>query len=84
MELLVVIWLIFGGLIGWVASLLSERSSSQRKFLYIAIGSIGSVMGGLIITNLIGPAIESMSLISFLLAIPVAVFLLSLFEYTAK
>lgn len=48
--------LVVGGVIGWLASLLMRTDAQQGVFLNVIVGIIGAVLAGLIITPLIGGA----------------------------
>ena len=39
-------WLLFGGLVGWIASKLMGTDAQQGIFLNIVVGVIGAVIGG--------------------------------------
>ena len=41
-----IIWLIVGGLIGWVASLVMRTDAKQGIFLNIVVGIVGAMLGG--------------------------------------
>ncbi len=49
-----IIWLIVGGLIGWVASLIMRTDAQQGLLLNIVVGIIGALLGGWLISPLIG------------------------------
>jgi uncharacterized membrane protein YeaQ/YmgE (transglycosylase-associated protein family) len=48
------IWLIVGGLVGWLASLIMRTDANQGVFLNIVVGIVGAFLGGLLISPLIG------------------------------
>jgi uncharacterized membrane protein YeaQ/YmgE (transglycosylase-associated protein family) len=50
----ILIWLIVGGLIGWIASLVMMTDARQGMLLNIAAGIIGALLGGWLITPLVG------------------------------
>jgi uncharacterized membrane protein YeaQ/YmgE (transglycosylase-associated protein family) len=52
----IVIWLVVGGLIGWVASMIMKTNAQQGLVLNIVVGIIGSVIGGWLIAPLLGAA----------------------------
>jgi uncharacterized membrane protein YeaQ/YmgE (transglycosylase-associated protein family) len=52
----IVIWLIVGGLIGWVASMIMRTDAQQGIILNVVVGIIGSVIGGWLISPLLGAA----------------------------
>jgi len=49
-----VIWLIVGGVIGWIASLLMRTNSRQGLLLDIVVGIVGALVAGLLLTPLFG------------------------------
>ena len=49
-----IIWLIVGGIIGWIASLIMKTDAQQGLFLNIVVGIVGSLLGGWLIAPLIG------------------------------
>ena len=49
-----IIWLIVGGIIGWVASLIMKRDAQQGIILNVIVGIIGSFLGGFLIAPLLG------------------------------
>lgn len=67
-----IIWLIIGGVVGWLASLVMRTDAQQGIFLNIIVGIVGAFIGGLIMNrgtiNNTGLSIESF-LVSLLGAI---------------
>jgi uncharacterized membrane protein YeaQ/YmgE (transglycosylase-associated protein family) len=49
-----ILWLIVGGLIGWVASIIMHTNDTQGKFLNVIVGIVGAFLGGLVIAPLLG------------------------------
>lgn len=49
-----IIWLIIGGLIGWVASMLMRTDGQQGMFLNVIVGVVGAALGGWLISPLVG------------------------------
>lgn len=49
-----IIWLIVGGLIGWVASMIMKTDAQQGLILNIVVGIVGAMLGGWLISPLIG------------------------------
>lgn len=50
----IILWLIAGAVIGWVASRIMGTSSQQGLFLDIVVGVIGAVLAGWFLTPLFG------------------------------
>ena len=49
-----IIWLIVGGLIGWVASMIMKTDAQQGMLLNIIVGIVGAFLGGWLISPLVG------------------------------
>ncbi len=49
-----IIWLIVGGIVGWLASLVMRTDGQQGIFLNIVVGIVGAFLGGLLISPLLG------------------------------
>jgi uncharacterized membrane protein YeaQ/YmgE (transglycosylase-associated protein family) len=50
----VVIWLVVGGLVGWVASLLMRTDARQGVVMNVVVGIVGAFLGGWILSPLVG------------------------------
>jgi len=50
----IIIWLVVGGLIGWLASMVMKTNDSQGLILNIVVGIIGAALAGWFISPLIG------------------------------
>lgn len=48
------IWLIVGGVIGWLASLVMKTDQQQGIVLNIVVGIVGAMLGGWFISPLVG------------------------------
>lgn len=72
-----IIWLIVGGVIGWLASLIMRTDAQQGIMLNIAVGIIGAFIGGWIFS---GGTINNapLTLKSFLVSLVGAVILLAI------
>ena len=49
-----IIWLVVGGLIGWVASMVMKTDAQQGVMLNIVVGIVGAFLGGWLISPLVG------------------------------
>jgi uncharacterized membrane protein YeaQ/YmgE (transglycosylase-associated protein family) len=47
-------WLVVGGLLGWVASMIMGTNDRQGKLLNIVVGIIGAFLGGLLLAPIFG------------------------------
>ena len=51
-----IIILIVGGILGWLASIVMRTDGQQGLFLNVVVGIVGAVLAGFLITPLIGGA----------------------------
>jgi uncharacterized membrane protein YeaQ/YmgE (transglycosylase-associated protein family) len=49
-----ILWLIVGGIIGWIASMVMRTDAQQGIFLNIIVGIVGALLAGWLITPLVG------------------------------
>ena len=72
-----IIWLIVGGIIGWLASIIMRTDAQQGIFLNIVVGIVGAFIGGLIIS---GGSINNapLNITSFLVSLLGAIVLLAI------
>lgn len=49
-----IVWLVVGGVIGWLASLIMKTDGQQGVILNIVVGIAGAALGGLVISPLVG------------------------------
>ena len=49
-----IIWLIVGGIIGWLASMIMKTDGQQGIILNVIVGIVGSFLGGWLIAPLLG------------------------------
>jgi uncharacterized membrane protein YeaQ/YmgE (transglycosylase-associated protein family) len=50
----IIIWLIIGGIVGWLASLIMRTDGQQGILLNIVVGVVGAFLGGLLLSPLLG------------------------------
>jgi len=74
----IILWIIFGGLAGWIASLIMHTDAQQGIILNIIIGIVGASLGGFIMSLLGESGVNGFNVYSFLVAIGGAVVLLYL------
>jgi uncharacterized membrane protein YeaQ/YmgE (transglycosylase-associated protein family) len=72
-----IIWIVFGGLAGWIATILTGDDPRFGVIGNVVIGIIGAYLGGWISGRVFqGPAITGFDIRSFLIAIVGSVVLL--------
>ena len=72
-----ILWLIIGGVIGWIASMIMRTDAQQGIFLNIIVGIVGAFIGGLILS---GGSINNqpLTLTSFIVSLLGAIVLLAI------
>ena len=49
-----IVWLVVGGLVGWVASMIMGTDAQQGILLNIVVGVVGAFVAGLVLSPLVG------------------------------
>ena len=76
-----IVWLIVGGFIGWVASLIMRTDGQQGTLLNIVVGVVGAFVAGLFLTPLFGGTTinqSNFSIAAMLISLGGAVILLAI------
>ena len=50
----IIIWLVIGGVVGWLASIIMRRDGQQGIILNIVVGIVGALIAGFVIAPLLG------------------------------
>ena len=83
----IILWVIIGGVVGWLASIVMRRDGSQGIILNIVVGIIGALLGGWLIGPILGaPSINSgvISIGSLLVSFLGAVVLLAIVNLISR
>jgi len=76
-----IIWLIIGGVVGWLASIIMRTDGQQGILLNVIVGIVGAFLGGLLISPLLGAGTinnSGLSVATFLVSLGGAVILLAI------
>lgn len=49
-----IVWLIVGGIVGWLASMLMRTDAQQGIVLNVIVGIVGAALGGWLLSPLVG------------------------------
>jgi len=49
-----IIWIVLGGIVGWLASIVMKTDAQQGIFLNVVVGIIGALLGGWLLSPLLG------------------------------
>ncbi|MEO8017494.1 MAG: GlsB/YeaQ/YmgE family stress response membrane protein [Pseudomonadota bacterium] len=83
----IILWLVIGGVVGWLASVVMRRDGSQGIILNVVVGIVGSVLGGWLLSPMLGaPTINSgiISVGSLLVSFLGAVILLAIVNLISR
>ena len=65
----IILWIVFGALVGWVASMIMKTDAEQGAVLNIVVGIVGAVIGGWLMSLVGESGVQGFNLYSFLVAI---------------
>ena len=65
----IILWIIFGALAGWIASMIMKTDAQQGPLLNIIVGIIGAILGGWIMNFFGAAGTSGFNLYSLLVAI---------------
>lgn len=74
----IVLWIVLGGLAGWVASMIAGRNAQMGIVANIFVGIFGAVIGGFLAGLFGAEGVTGFNLYSFLVALAGAVVLLGI------
>lgn len=76
----IIIWLIVGGIVGWLASLVMRTDGQQGILLNIVVGIVGALLAGFIISPMVGVGTinSGLSIGTFLVSLLGAIILLAI------
>lgn len=74
----IITWIIFGALVGWIASKIMNTDGQQGALMNIVVGIIGAVVGGWIMSFFGETPVTGFDLYSFLVALLGAVVLIAI------
>ncbi len=69
----ILLWIILGGVAGWIASIVMKRNAQQGIVGDIVLGIVGAIVGGFVASMLGGSGITGFNIYSLLIAIVGAV-----------
>lgn len=74
----IILWIVFGALVGWIASIIMKTNMEQGAILNIVVGIIGAVLGGWLFSIFGEGGVSGFNLYSFMVAIIGAVILIAI------
>jgi len=77
----IILWLIVGGIIGWLASIIMKTDAQQGITLNVVVGIVGAMLGGWLLAPMLGTGTinqNNLSLTSLVVSLLGAVILLAI------
>lgn len=74
----IILWIIFGGLVGWIASKIMNTDESQGVVMNVVVGIVGALIGGWIMSFFGKSSVTQFNIYSFLVALLGSVILLAI------
>jgi uncharacterized membrane protein YeaQ/YmgE (transglycosylase-associated protein family) len=78
MVLNIILWIIFGALAGWIASIIMRTNQDQGGVANVIVGIVGALIGGWLARSVFGIAVSAFSLSGLIVAIIGAIVLLAI------
>ena len=78
----IIMWLIIGGVVGWLASMVMRTDAQQGILLNIVVGIVGAFIGGLVFSG--GSINDGVTLYSFLVSLVGAIILLAIINLVRR
>lgn len=74
----ILLWIVFGALVGWIASLVMRTDAQQGAFLNVVVGIVGAVLGGWLMSFFGQTGVTGFNVYSFAVALVGAIVLIAL------
>jgi len=74
----ILLWIVFGALVGWIASLIMRTDAQQGAFLNVVVGIVGAVLGGWLMSFFGETGVTGFNVYSFAVALVGAIVLIAL------
>ncbi len=72
------LWIVFGALVGWIASIVMRTNATQGPLMDVIVGIIGAVVGGWIMSLFGQYGVSGFNLYSFIVALIGAIVLIAI------
>lgn len=80
------VWLLIGGIVGWIASMIMKTNDQQGIILNVVVGIVGAVIGGWLIGPMVGAGSinTDITAMSFAVSLVGAIILLALLKVVRR
>jgi uncharacterized membrane protein YeaQ/YmgE (transglycosylase-associated protein family) len=80
----ILLWILFGALAGWIASLVMNTDAQQGVVLNIVVGIVGAMIGGFLFRSLGVAGVSGFNIYSLIVAVVGAVVLLGIVKTVTR
>lgn len=80
----IIIWIIFGALAGWVASMIVKTNAQQGIIVNILVGIVGAFVGGYLMQIIGKTGVTGFNVRSFIVAVMGSVILLFVYRAVSR
>lgn len=80
----ILLWIIIGGIAGWLASLVMHTDASQGILLNVVVGIVGAFLGGFLFSLFGAAPVTGFNIYSVLVATVGAIALIGLYKMMAR
>ena len=80
----ILLWIIFGGLAGWIASIIMGANKQMGIIANVSVGVVGAFIGGFIMQYFDKSGVTGFNLKSFLVALLGSAILIGIFKIIIK
>jgi uncharacterized membrane protein YeaQ/YmgE (transglycosylase-associated protein family) len=76
----ILVWLIVGGVVGWLASIVMRTDAQQGILLNVVVGIVGALLAGFVVSPMLGVGTinDGVSIATFLVSLVGAIILLAI------
>jgi len=80
----IILWIVFGALAGWIASIIMKTDAEQGAFMNIMVGIVGALVGGFLMNSLGQTGVTGFNVYSLLVAVIGAIVLLGIVKMARR
>ena len=80
----IILWIIFGALAGWIASMIMNTDAEQGSIMNIVVGVVGALVGGFVFQSFGETGVTGFNFYSLMVAVVGAIVLLGAVKLVRK